>query len=99
MEFAYDGGLGKGGAASLYLDGEEVGHGRVEATAALIFSADDTCDVGREGGALVTPDYRPRDNEFTGRINSVQIDVDEAAEDLDHLIAPDERLRVAMARQ
>ena len=52
MEFAYDGGgLGKGGTATLYLDGEQVGEGRVDATAAMIFSADDTCDVGVEGGA------------------------------------------------
>ena len=29
----------------------------------------------------------------------VQIDIDEDAEDVDHLITPEERLRVAMARQ
>ena len=29
----------------------------------------------------------------------MQIDIDEAAEDLDHLITPEELLRVAMARQ
>ncbi len=29
----------------------------------------------------------------------MQIDIAEAAEDLDHLITPEERLRVAMARQ
>jgi hypothetical protein len=32
-------------------------------------------------------------------VRSVQIDVDEAAEDVDHLITPDDRLRMAMARQ
>jgi hypothetical protein len=32
-------------------------------------------------------------------IHWVQIDLDEAAEDIDHLISPEERLRVAMARQ
>jgi arylsulfatase len=41
----------------------------------------------------------PAGNEFTGRVNWVQIDVDEAAEDLDHLITPEERLSVAMLRQ
>ncbi len=100
MEFAYDGGgLGKGGTVRLYVDGEQVGEGRVDATAAMIFSADDTCDVGREGGALVSPEYGPHDNAFTGRIDWVQIDIDAAAEDADHLIAPEERLAVAMARQ
>jgi arylsulfatase len=29
----------------------------------------------------------------------VQIDVDESAEDLDHLITPEERLKIAMTRQ
>ena len=100
MEFAYDGGgLGKGGNVTLFLDGQKVGEGRVEATAAMIFSADDTCDVGAEGGSVVSEDYGPRGNEFTGEVNWVQIDLDEAAADLDHLITPEERLRIAMARQ
>jgi arylsulfatase A-like enzyme len=100
MEFAYDGGgLGKGGDVTLYVDGDKVGEGRVEATAAMIFSADDTCDVGREGGALVSPDYGPHDNVFTGEVAWVQIDIDAAAEDVDHLISGEERLRIAMARQ
>ena len=41
----------------------------------------------------------PRDSEFTGNVRWVQIDVDAAAEDEDHLIGPEELLRVAMARQ
>ena len=99
MEFAYEGpGLGKGGTVDLFLDGEVVGKGSVAATAAMIFSADDTCDVGVEGGALVAEDY-PVPNTFTGEVNWVEIDVAEAAEDVDHMISPDERLRIAMARQ
>jgi arylsulfatase A-like enzyme len=99
MEFAYEGGgLGKGGAVDLFVDGEVVGKGAVAATAAMIFSADDTCDVGKEGGALVAEDY-PVPNEFTGQINWVEIDVAEAAEDVDHMISPEERLRIALARQ
>jgi arylsulfatase A-like enzyme len=99
MEFAYAGeGLGKGGTVTLLVDGEPVGKGDVAATAAMIFSADDTCDVGMEGGALVAEDY-PVPNNFTGEINWVEIDVAEAAEDVDHLISPEERLRIAMARQ
>ncbi len=99
-EFAYDGGgLGKGGTVTLYVDGEPVGEGRVDATAAMVFSADDTCDVGLEGGALVTPDYPEQGNAFTGEIAWVQIDVDEAAEDADHVVSAEERVKVAMARQ
>ena len=40
MEFDYDGGgLAKGGTVTLYLDGDKVGEGRVEATVPMIFSA------------------------------------------------------------
>jgi hypothetical protein len=62
-------------------------------------SADDTCDVGYEGGALVAEDYGPHDNAFSGEVNWVQIDLGEEAKDADHLITPEERLRIAMARQ
>jgi arylsulfatase len=99
MEFAYDGeGLGKGGTVTLYLGGEKVGEGTVEATAAMVFSADDTLDVGQEGGALVADDY-PVPNGFTGEVNWVEIDVGAAAEDEDHQLDPEELVRVVMARQ
>jgi hypothetical protein len=100
MEFGYDGGgLGKGGDVRLFLDGEKVGEGRVGATAAMVFSADDTCDVGVEGGSVVSEDYGPRGNEFTGEVSWVQSDLDDDAADADHLITPEERLHIAMARQ
>ena len=99
MEFDYEGpGLGKGGTVTLYLDGNKIGEGNVAATAAAVFSADDTCDVGQENGALVAADY-PVPNAFTGEVNWVEIDVGTAAADADHVIDPDELLRVAMARQ
>ena len=100
MEFTYDGGgLGKGGDVKLFVDGEAVGEGRVEGTVPMLFSADETTDVGSDTATPVSDDYGPRDSAFTGRVRWVQIDVDEAAEDLDHLISPEERLAVAMARQ
>ena len=49
--------------------------------------------------ARVSPDYDPESSRFTGAINWAQIDLGEDAEDADHLITPQERLRVAMARQ
>ena len=58
MEFNYDGGgLAKGGAVTLYVDGKKVGEGRVEQTEPMVFSADETCDVGYESGSPVTNDY------------------------------------------
>jgi hypothetical protein len=100
MEFDYDGGgLAKGGTVRLYLDGAAVGEGRVEATVPMIFSGDETCDVGSDTASPVTSDYTAETSRFTGKIEFVQIDVADAAEDTDHLISPSERLQVAMARQ
>jgi hypothetical protein len=98
MEFKYaDGGLAKGGAATLYVDGGKVGEGRVEMTVPVMFSGDETCDVGRGTGSAVSPDHDARDNEFSGEVNWVQIDLEQ--DDHDHLISPEERFQVAMARQ
>jgi len=97
-EFAYDGGgLAKGGDVTIYFDGSEVGKGRVEATQPMVFSADETTDIGYESGTTVSADYTARTSRFTGTIGWVQIDVGD--DDHDHFIDPDERLRVAMARQ
>ena len=98
MEFKYDGGgLAKGGNVSLFVDGKKDGEGRVDRTVPMMFSADETCDVGKETGSPVSPDYGPTGNEFSGEVNWVQIDLEK--DDHDHLIAPEERLRLAMARQ
>jgi hypothetical protein len=100
MEFAYDGGgMGKGGDVTLYYDGREVGNGRVDQTQDFIFSADETTDVGYESGTTVSPDYTANTSRFTGKIHWVQIDLGDDAKDADHYIEPDERFRVAMARQ
>jgi arylsulfatase len=99
-EFSYDGGgLAKGGTVTLYLDGTKVGEGRVDATVPMGFSADETTDVGSDSATPVSDDYGPKDSAFTGRVRWVQIDLGEDAEDHDHLISPEERLRIAMARQ
>jgi arylsulfatase A-like enzyme len=100
MEFTYDGGgLAKGGDVALFVDGDKAGDGRVEMTVPMMFSGDETTDVGSDTATPVSDDHGPKETEFTGRVHWVQIDIDEAAEDLDHLITPEERLRIAMARQ
>ena len=87
MEFAYaGGGLGKGGKVTLFVDGKEVGDG----------------ELGRRSRCSSRPTRRPTsaptpaprsatttrsgDSNFNGKIEWVQIDVDENAEDPDHLI-------------
>jgi arylsulfatase A-like enzyme len=100
VEFEYDGGgLAKGGDVTLYVDGTKVGEGRVDATVPMIFSGDETTDLGGDSATPVSDDYGSRDSEFSGEVHWVQIDIAEAAEDVDHMIGPDERLRIAMARQ
>ena len=63
----------------------------------LIFSADETTDIGYESGTTVTPDYTAETSKFTGKIKWVQIDL--GLDDHDHLVDPDERFRIAMAKQ
>ena len=65
----------------------------------MIFSGDETTDVGSDSATSVSDDYGPKDSHFSGTVQWVQLDVDEAAEDEDHVVSPDELYRVAMARQ
>ena len=100
MEFAYaGGGLGKGGQVTLYVDGKQVGEGTVPMTQAMVFSADDGCDVGEDSGAPVSPDYGSRGNGFNGTVKGVQLAIEDAAESLDHLVSVEDAVRIAMARQ
>jgi arylsulfatase len=83
FEFAYDacpepcrggGGLGKGGKAMLYVNGDKVAEGRLEHTQAMIFSADETADVGVDEATPVTEDYTGN-SRFSGKIVKVTVDV------------------------
>ena len=84
---------------TLYTDGKKVGEGEIGATLAMIFSADDGCDVGEDSGAPVSPDYGPTGNAFNGQVNGVQLAIADAAESVDHLVDPEHALRIAMTRQ
>ena len=65
----------------------------------MAFSADETTDVGTDSATPVTDDLVEGKATFNGRVRWVQIDLDEDAKDADHMISPDERYRLAMARQ
>jgi arylsulfatase A-like enzyme len=97
MEFAYDGGgLGKGGQVTLYLDGQQIGQGRVERTEPIGFGYEYT-DVGRDALSPVTGDYAPGDNAFTGTIEWIEL---ESGDDThDHLIDPGQLVHLIMAKQ
>jgi arylsulfatase len=76
FEFAYEGGLGKGGLGALYVNDTKVGEGRIERTQPMIFSADETADVGID---LATPVVEAIGAEaksrFNGRIPKVTVEV------------------------
>jgi arylsulfatase A-like enzyme len=77
LDFVYDGGgVGKGGTATLSVNGHAVAEGRVEKTQPNIFSADETADVGLDNqnpvaeGIGIGPETR-----FTGKITKITLEV------------------------
>ena len=76
MNFDYDGGgIGKGGTATILVNGEKVATGRIERTQGMLFSADETADVGLDGATPVSSDYKEGNNSFTGKILKLVVDV------------------------
>jgi Sulfatase len=98
MEFAYDGGgIGKGGTATLFVDGNQVGSARIDRTHAFNYSLCETGGVGTDAGSPVADNYPAGDNAFTGQINWVRIDL--GTDSHDHLLDPKQLLHFAMTRQ
>ncbi len=71
------GGLGKGGLGTIYVNDKKAAEGRIERTQPMIFSADETADVGEDDATPVTEDYKAYDNRFTDKIRKVTVDVKE----------------------
>ena len=81
LQFDYDGGgNGKGGLATLYVDGEKVAEGRVDKTEPLVYSADETADVGVDEATQVADKVFKdvHDSEFTGHVTKVTISIPES---------------------
>ncbi|MBP8980248.1 MAG: arylsulfatase [Syntrophobacterales bacterium] len=77
FEFTYDGGgIGKGGAGVLSVDGRKVGEGRIVHTVPLRISLDEGFDVGQDTGTAVSKDYAGRmPFKFTGGLEKVTVDL------------------------
>ncbi|HEV2690224.1 MAG TPA: hypothetical protein VGV35_16820, partial [Bryobacteraceae bacterium] len=74
-DFAYDGGgPGKGGMASLFVNGKKVGEGRIEKTVRLVFSLDETFDVGEDTGTPASESYRVPFR-FTGTLHRIDVEL------------------------
>ncbi|GAB16219.1 putative arylsulfatase [Arthrobacter globiformis NBRC 12137] len=97
-QFAYDGGgLGKGAEVTLFEEDSQLTTGHIETTHPIMFSADETAEVGLDAGSQVSDRYSDSGSRFTGDIEWVQIDLGDDSHD--HLITPEDRMRVAMAKQ
>jgi arylsulfatase len=74
-DFAYDGGgLGKGGAMTLFVNGEKVGEGRMAQTQGITLGLGGTLDIGADTGTAVDDVYTPP-YFFGGAIRQVKVDV------------------------
>jgi len=77
MDFQYDGGgEGKGGTATLYVNGKKAGEGRIKKTVPVRYGID-TFDVGMDQNSPVSFAYKTP-NKFTGKIEKVTIDLKKA---------------------
>lgn len=80
------------------VDGKQVGHGRVEQTEPFVYSVDEPLDIGVNKASSVSPDYTQQTSRFAGEVNQVEIDIDEAAKDCDHVITEEGCYHVTMGR-
>jgi arylsulfatase len=98
VEFAYDGGIGKGGTARLFVNDKKVAEGRIEKTCPSRFGAENF-DVGMDSGSPVSESYRAP-FAYAGTIEKVEIHIAPStltASDQEKL--RDEERRAAMAMQ
>ena len=73
VDLKYDGpGIGKSASATLLVDGQKVGEGRIPRTIPFRVSADETLDIGEDTGTPVSEDYQVPFH-FTGRLNKIVI--------------------------
>ena len=77
LDFIYDGGgPGKGGAATLSINGKKAAEGRIPKTIANVISTDEGADVGEDDDTPVSEDYVAGvKSRFTGKIDKVTVDV------------------------
>jgi arylsulfatase A-like enzyme len=79
LYFKYDGsGIGKGGLATLSVDGQKVAEHKLTRSIPFRVSADETLDIGEDTGTPVSEDYHVP-FKFTGTINKVVVKLSEAA--------------------
>jgi hypothetical protein len=73
VDFKYDGGIGKGGTASLFINDKKVGEGRIEKTCPSRFGAE-SLDVGIDNGSPVSEAYQAP-FAYAGTIKTIRINI------------------------
>jgi len=73
LDFAYDGGRGAGGTATISMDGTKIGEGKIAKTNSNTFGIDESADVGTDENTPVNQAYAKKEK-FTGRINKVVVE-------------------------
>jgi len=77
LDFKYDGGgIGKGGLATLTVDGQQAAAGRIKRTLPFRISLDETLDIGEDTGTPVCEYYvEQMPFKFTGTLKQVVINI------------------------
>lgn len=91
LDFKYDGGLGKGGTATLSVNDKQVAQGRVERTIPIRVSADETLDIGEDTGTPVSEDYKVP-FKFSGNLKRVLVGL------TDHKLTPEDEEQIRRAK-
>jgi arylsulfatase len=73
VDFAYEGGRGGGGLATISLDGKKIGEGKIAKTNSNTFGIDESADVGTDENTPVNPAYAKKEK-FTGKIYKVTVE-------------------------
>src|SRR3954468_13479412 len=93
VDFKYDGGgLGKGGPVSLTVDDKPAAKGKLQRTVPLMFSADETFDIGEDTGTPASEDYHVP-FKFTGELKKVMIELS------DNKLTPAEEQELQKAKE
>ena len=80
LEFGYDGGIAAGADLGLFVDGEQVGHGRIAVTAPAMFSMNETLDIGRSRGSAVSTAYEGAFPVRGATLHHVRVDLQRGSE-------------------
>jgi hypothetical protein len=78
FQFSSDGGVGAGGIGKLFINGKQAGEGRIQRTESIMFSDDETFDVGLDTGTPVAETYQVP-FAFTGEIEKVEFKLGKGA--------------------